>query len=40
VSLGWVLFLPVYLPDFNSVELMWGYMKNILGRLKLELRMF
>jgi transposase len=29
-----VLFLPVYSPDFNPVELMWTYMKNILRKLK------
>jgi transposase len=29
-----VLFLSVYSPDFNPVELMWAYMKSILRKLK------
>jgi transposase len=29
-----VLFLPVYSSDFNPVELMWAYMKNILRELQ------
>lgn len=29
-----VLFLPPYSPDFNPIELMWAYMKNILRKLK------
>jgi len=29
-----VVFLPVYSPDFNPVELMWAYMKCILRKLK------
>jgi transposase len=28
------LFLPVYSPDFNPVELMWAYVKSILCKLK------
>jgi len=29
-----VLFLPVYSPDFNPIELMWAYIKCILRKLK------
>lgn len=29
-----VLYLPPYSPDFNPIELMWAYIKNILKRLK------
>ena len=29
-----VLFLPVYSPDFNPVEFMWGYVKGVLRKLK------
>jgi transposase len=29
-----VVFLPVYSPDFNPVELMWAYMRGILRKLK------
>lgn len=29
-----VIFLPPYSPDFNPIELMWAYVKNILRKLK------
>jgi transposase len=29
-----VLFLPVYSPDFNPMELMWAYVKSVLRKLK------
>jgi transposase len=29
-----VMFLPVYSPDFNPIELMWVYMKGVLRKLK------
>ncbi|MEG1426396.1 MAG: transposase [Oscillospiraceae bacterium] len=29
-----VSYLPPYSPDFNPIELMWAYIKNILKRLK------
>jgi transposase len=29
-----VVFLPVYSPDFNPVELMWAYVRGILRKLK------
>ncbi|MDR2202781.1 MAG: transposase [Nitrososphaerota archaeon] len=29
-----VMFLPVYSPDFNPVELLWAYVKSVLRKLK------
>jgi len=29
-----VVFLPVYSPDFNPIELMWGYVKGVLRKFK------